>query len=119
MIVRQGPDHGGIWRISRRVAPGDEVNHRTSGVAGKISADNVDNHVVNVVSRVVNRGANETPIVEAVFDALRDDPKLSATRMASMLGVASRTVQRALKTLQETGRIRRIGGTRGKWDVIV
>lgn len=30
----------------------------------------------------------------------------------------SRTIQRTPKTLQETGRIRRLGGTRGKWEVM-
>lgn len=80
--------------------------------------DNADNHVVN---HVVNRGGNvvkEKPVADSVVNALRGDPRLSAKRMASMLGMTSRTIQRTLKVLQETGRIRRLGGTRGKWEVL-
>ena len=80
--------------------------------------DNADNHVVN---HVVNRGGNvvkEKPVADSVVNALRGDPGLSAKRMASMLDVTSRTIQRTLKVLQETGRIRRLGGTRGKWEVL-
>ena len=86
--------------------------------------DNADNHVVNVVNvvnHVVNRGGNvvkKKPVADSVVNALRGDPGLSAKRMASMLDVTSRTIQRTLKVLQETGRIRRLGGTRGKWEVL-
>ena len=83
--------------------------------------DNADNHVVNVVNHVVNRRGNvvkEKPVADSVVNALRGDSRLSAKRMASMLGVTSRTIQRTLKVLQETGRIRRLGGTRGKWEVL-
>lgn len=83
--------------------------------------DNADNHVVNVVNHVVNRRGNvvkEKPVADSVVNVLRGDPGLSAKRMASMLGVTSRTIQRTLKVLQETGRIRRLGGTRGKWEVL-
>lgn len=73
-------------------------------------------HVVNGVVNVVNV-VNETAIADSVLDALRTDSKMSAMRMASMLGVATRTVQRALKALQDAGSIRRIGGTRGRWEV--
>lgn len=84
-------------------------------------------HVVNGVVNVVNRGkdvvngvvnvVNETAIADSVLDALRTDSKMSAMRIASRLGVATRTVQRALKALQDAGSIRRIGGTRGRWEV--
>ena len=37
VIARQGPDHGGIWRISRRVAPNGDVSHGAREVAEKSS----------------------------------------------------------------------------------
>jgi predicted HTH transcriptional regulator len=94
-----------------------------SEFAERQDADHVVNGVVNVVNDVVNRGkdvvnvVNETAIADSVLDALRADSKMSAMRIASMLGVATRTVQRALKALQDAGSIRRIGGTRGRWEV--
>lgn len=36
-IVRQSPDHGGIWRISRRVAQNGVLNPGTSEVAEKVA----------------------------------------------------------------------------------
>ena len=98
-----------------------------SEFAERQDAGHVVNGVGNVVNDVVNRGSdvvngvvsvvNETAIADSVLDALRADSKLSAMRMASMLGVATRTVQRTLKALQDAGSIRRIGGTRGRWEV--
>ena len=95
--------------------------------AERQDAGHVVNGVVNVVNDVVNRGkdvvngvvnvVNGTAIADSVLDALRTDSKMSAMRMASMLGVATRTVQRALKALRDVGSIRRIGGTRGRWEV--
>lgn len=70
------------------------------------------------VNGVVNRGVNAMPVTDAVINTLWNNPKLSARMIASQLGVGTRTVQRALKTLQDVGRIRRIGGTRGKWEVV-
>ena len=91
-----------------------------SEFAERQDAGHVVNDVVNrgkdVVNGVVNV-VNETAIADSVLDALRTDSKMSAMRMASMLGVATRTVQRALKALQDAGSIRRIGGTRGRWEV--
>ena len=101
----------------RLTAKGSEIAERQDG-------GHVVNGVVNVVNDVVNRGSdvvnsvvNEKAIADSVLDALRADSKMSAMRMASMLGVATRTVQRALKALQDAGSIRRIGGTRGRWEV--
>ena len=98
-----------------------------SEFAERQDAGHVVNGVVNVVNDVVNRGkdvvngvvhvVNETAIADSVLDALRTDSKISAMRIASRLGVATRTVQRALKALQDAGSIRRIGGTRGRWEV--
>ena len=75
------------------------------------------NRGVNGVNGGVNGGVNAMPVTDSVINALLSDPKLSARMIASLLGVGTRTVQRALKTLQDAGRIRRIGGTRGRWEV--
>ena len=46
MIVRQGPDHGGIWRISRRVAQNGVLNPGTSEVAGKVAEKVAEKYTV-------------------------------------------------------------------------
>ena len=114
-IIRQGPDHGGIWRISRVVKDG-------VGSIGRNSGGDVANHDGHVVNRVVNNVANEKvgvcSLPEAVIQELRVDSRLSAAKLANKLDVASRTIQRVLKALQESGRICRVGGTRGAWEVV-
>jgi DNA-binding IclR family transcriptional regulator len=95
----------------RLTAKGSEIAERQDvghGVNGGV------NRGVNGV----NRGVNVMPVTDSVINALWSNPKLSARMIASLLGVGIRTVQRALKTLQDVGRIRRIGGTRGKWEVV-
>ena len=114
-ILRQGPDHGGILRVSRIVKGG-------VGSVGRNSGGDVVDHDGLVVSRVVNNVANAmagaSSFSESVIQELRVDSRLSAAKLANKLNVASRTVQRVLKTLQESGRIRRVGGTRGAWEVV-
>ncbi len=93
---------------------GAVVNRGANGV-------NRDTNVVNVVNRVVNV-VNDSGVHpstdDAVVDLLRNDSRITAAKMASSLGVVERTVQRALKALQIAGRIRRVGGTRGRWEVL-
>jgi DNA-binding IclR family transcriptional regulator len=99
----------------RLTAKGSEIAARQEaghGVNGGV------NRGVNRGVNGVNRGVNAMPVTDSVINTLWSNPKLSARMIASLLGVGTRTVQRALKTLQDAGRIRRIGGTRGKWEVV-
>jgi len=81
-------------------------------VLGEENIDNVvDNVVGNVVGNVVD---NETRILEI----LQTKPYSSATVLASMTGLSSRSVQRYLKSLREKNRIIRIGSDKGGyWQV--
>jgi len=124
IILRQGPDHGGIWRISRIIK--NSVNGGTQGV-GNVG-NRVGNDVVNVVNGVVNHVAgvandavkcrsDQSASVDAIIGLLRQDNRMSAAKIALALGMVERTVQRMLKKLKTEGRIRRVGGTRGHWEV--
>lgn len=58
-------------------------------------------------------------ITEKVINALKSDPSSTIPALAAQLGVATRTVDRALKQLQQDGRVARIGQTKGShWEVI-
>ena len=51
--------------------------------------------------------------------AIRNNPKVSAAEIAMKLGISSRAVEKRIRILRETGKIRRIGGDRGgSWEVI-
>ena len=96
---------------------GAVVNRGANGVNRDANVVNVVN-VVNRVVDVVNGSGVHPSTDDAVVDLIRNDSRITAAKMASSLGVVERTVQRALKALQIAGRIRRVGGTRGRWEVL-
>jgi Fic family protein len=54
-----------------------------------------------------------------VLILLRANPKATAQKMASALGVTDKTIKRHLKALRERGRIRRVGSDKtGHWEII-
>ena len=64
-----------------------------------------------------NREGNEGNL-ERVFNAIKSNPHATIAELENVLGVSHATVARAQKSLQEAGRIRRVGGTRGHWEVL-
>jgi len=56
---------------------------------------------------------------ENVFSALQTDPESTLAEFATQVGVATRTVERALTKLQHESRVTRIGADRGgHWKVL-
>ena len=66
-IVRQGPDHGGIWRISRRVAQNGVLNPGPSEVAEKPNkvAEKVAVNPIQVAEKVAE---NSSQVAENVAE---------------------------------------------------
>ena len=58
---------------------------------------------------------NET----AILTLLRDDPEKSTARIADTLGVSSRTIDRALKSMKEKGVIKREGAHKNGYWVLL
>ncbi len=51
--------------------------------------------------------------------ALEHDHSMTIAEMAQALGVSTRSIERNLKTLQQEGRLRRVGPPKGGyWDVL-
>ena len=73
---------------------------------------NEGNREVNEVNREVNE------VNRRILQILRDTPQCTIPVMAQITKVSRATIDRAIKTLKEQGRIRRVGGTRGHWEVI-
>jgi predicted HTH transcriptional regulator len=58
----------------------------------------------------VNRG---------ILELLRRDPGLSAKELATPLNKTTRTIQRRIKELRESGHLKRIGSDKaGHWEVV-
>ena len=63
----------------------------------------------------VNHEVNEVNL--HIIQILRDNPQCTIPDLATACNVSRATVDRAVKALKDANRIRRIGGTRGHWEV--
>ena len=79
---------------------------------GMIASDSDPCREVNEVNEV-NHEVNQR-----ILQILRSDPKCTIPVIAQITKVSRATIDRAIKTLKEQGRIRRVGRTRGHWEVI-
>ena len=55
---------------------------------------------------------------ELVLASIARDPRLTVRQLAANLPISKATVERVLKSLQDNGRLRRVGGTRGYWEIL-
>ena len=54
-----------------------------------------------------------------ILEAMQQDPKVSAARIAIILGISSRSVEKRIRTMRENGIIRRIGPDKGGyWEIL-
>lgn len=74
------------------------------------------NGVNSVVNSVVNRPL--TSEEKVIIELIKNDPYLSADKLSKILNKSSRSIQRSLAKLRNDGFIKRIGLTKGYWEVI-
>ena len=91
-----------------------------AGSKGGVRTSDSDlSHGLDEVSREVNEANREVNEVnQRILQILRSAPRCTIPVMAQMAKVSRATIDRAIKTLKEQGRIRRVGRTRGHWEVI-
>jgi len=53
-----------------------------------------------------------------ILDLIRRDNKISYRKIASIFDIADSAVKKHLNTLKEKGLLKRVGGTRGYWEVL-
>ena len=53
-----------------------------------------------------------------VMKAIMRNPRLTVRQLATELPISKATVERALKALRKLGKLRRVGGTRGVWEIV-
>ena len=90
------------------------------------SRQNVVENVVENGKNVVENGNNvvenvvENDTVEQVFNEIKNNTNISANDIANILNKNSRTIQRAIATLKETNRVKRVGPDKGgHWEIIL
>jgi ATP-dependent DNA helicase RecG len=90
---------------------------------------NVNDERVSVnVTEKVNATENVTDVSQKtsqktsqiIIDLIKEDPYISTSKMAEIIGVDRRNIARNIKKLQEQGVVRRVGPDKGGfWEVIV
>ena len=82
---------------------------------------NLDANDANVTNCDANPDANQQDkdenIVAIVLDKITKDPYITQAKLSELTGVSRRTIQRITKALSGQGKLERIGGTRGYWEV--
>ena len=54
-----------------------------------------------------------------VMRCIEKNPKITYEELVKQTGFGRKTVERRIQVLKEKGMIRRVGGTRGSWEVII
>lgn len=131
VIARQGPDHGGIWRISRRVAPNGDVNHGASKVAGKQGkyTENPSEYTEKYTEKqtensgeytenTTERADKLTETEERIVAILRQNKFATQGGISVQLGVTRTYITKIMGRLQTRKIIRRVGPDKGGyWEV--
>lgn len=100
-----------VYRVAREVS----VDVDNGGGGRKTVVPNEPNREPNEPNREPNVFKNTA---ELGLDALVKDTSATIPKLMDECKVSRETVKRAIKTLNESGRIRRNGGTRGTWQII-
>ena len=65
-----------------------------------------------------NGGNDDARHTVEIIDSIKQYPSISSAERAQLVKISQRTMERILRQLKEEGKIRRIGGTRGHWEVL-
>jgi predicted HTH transcriptional regulator len=98
------------WNNHAPAANNGNVRHDVNGTNNEVNRE--VNPDVNAVDHVAEQDVNRR-----ILELLRNDPKCRIQDLAAGCGVSRATIDRLLKILKAQKRIRRIGGTRGVWEV--
>lgn len=120
----------GFDRICReQEANGANVpSFRTDEFILKITVPKVAEKVTVNVTEKVNATENiiyvsqktSQKTSQKIIDLIKEDPYISTSKMAEIIGVDRRSIARNIKKLQEQGVVRRVGPDKGGfWEVIV
>jgi len=70
---------------------------------------------VQLLNKLGNKLGNTK---EQIILEMRTNSKISAAQLAKLLNISTTAIEKNIKQLREEGFIKRIGGTRGHWEVI-
>ena len=106
VILRQGPDHGGIWRISHivtktkrhdtiNIPQNEAVNEPVNGLGEPVNGTiNQGREGIKEVYEGINEGINEG--IKLVLELLNRNSGINAPQIAALLGKGLSTVERTI-----------------------
>lgn len=104
VVLRQGPEHGGIWRISIR-----QVDRNGS----KSTENHTENHTENQI------GNHTESTVDTILEIIKNDPFVAIARLCEKTGKSRPTINEHIANLKVKNLIRRVGPARGgHWEVL-
>ena len=68
--------------------------------------------------QTVSGSAEIDTLSAEVLSVITQEPGISYREMSSKLGIGTSRIQRIMKVLQDNGSVVRVGGTRGRWEII-
>lgn len=97
--------------------PEPEMKEMNGGIAVTLfSGPHVEGTLGN---RLGNRLGNELGnIKESILKEMKTNPRISGLKLAEFLGISTTAIEKHIKQLREDGLIKRVGGTRGYWEII-
>ena len=72
-----------------------------------------------MIYRVGNKIVNLTENQQTILNSMRANPKVSAAMLAEIVGISKRKVEENVAKLKKMELLKRVGGTRGYWEVKV
>ena len=82
-----------------------------------VNDERVDINVTENVTDASQKTSQKTS--QKIIDLIKEDPYISTSKMAEIIGVDRRNIARNIKKLQEQGAVRRVGPDKGGfWEVI-
>lgn len=85
-----------------------------------VNDERVDVNVTEKVDATENVTDASQKTSQKIIDLIKEDPCISTSKMAEIIGVDRRNIARNIKKLKEQGAVRRVGPDKGGfWEVIV
>ena len=85
-----------------------------------VNDERVDVNVTEKVDATENVTDASQKTSQKIIDLIKEDPYISTSKMAEIIGVDRRNIARNIKKLKEQGAVRRVGPDKGGfWEIIV
>ncbi len=97
----------------------NELNNFTRMIFKKSQSDSIGGSIGGSINNSKNKQIYLTDRQKDVLDLIKQNPKISYRKMAEILDIAESAVKKHLNTLKNKNVIKRVGGTRGWWEVLI